>query len=243
VTLALEEEPEPIVFISYGVIAFTSAAPPAGTAGHPYGYTYKATGDTGITYAVTAGSLPPGLTLSATGGLTGTPTTPGTFTYTVTATGATATQARQDTVTIVAPLPAPPVPGGQAGALTLKGAVNASPTGASFSVTCTGATTCNGPAQLSTLEKLLGSKILGVSARKNKRHSSRVLVGQTAITLSAGQTQQVLVPLNATGKKLLRRFGKLPVTLTVSLASGTGFTTTATIKGKVKRRHSGSHHR
>lgn len=60
-----------------------------GVVGVPYGPgQYTGTGGTpGYTYAVTAGALPTGLSLdSATGRLTGTPTTPGTFTFTVTVT-------------------------------------------------------------------------------------------------------------------------------------------------------------
>ncbi|MEN1762213.1 putative Ig domain-containing protein [Anoxynatronum sibiricum] len=51
------------------------------------GHTFNAAGGNGSkTYAVTAGALPNGLSLSANGTLTGTPHTAGTFTFTVTAT-------------------------------------------------------------------------------------------------------------------------------------------------------------
>jgi hypothetical protein len=88
---------------TYGTVSFTSPAPPGGTVGTPYSYAYAATGDSNITFSVTAGPLPPGLTLAPGGALSGTPTTSGTFAYTVTATGTTASASRQDAITIAAP--------------------------------------------------------------------------------------------------------------------------------------------
>jgi hypothetical protein len=68
----------------------------------PYKFSYAAGGDTGITYALTAGQLPPGLDLSSDGTLAGTPTKLGSYPYTVTATGTSGATAHQtDTVTII----------------------------------------------------------------------------------------------------------------------------------------------
>jgi hypothetical protein len=239
---------QPRVVLSYSVIAFTSATPPSGTVGQSYSYTYTATGDSGITYAVTAGTRPPGLSLSPAGVLSGTPTTTGSFTYTVTATGATATTSRQDTVSIATAPPSGSA-GGSGTSITppkfALGSAIASSTGVSFSLTCQAAvgTVCKGSAQLSTLEKLLGSKVFALSARKPKRHSKRLNVGQTTFTLVAGQTQRISVPLSTTGRNLLKRFGRLPVTLAISLLNTTPptvTTTRATIKAQPK--HSGKHH-
>ena len=60
-----------------------------------------ATGDTPITWAVTAGSIP-GVTLSSTGLLSGTPTTPGGYSITVSATNATGTDTETYTGTVSA---------------------------------------------------------------------------------------------------------------------------------------------
>jgi hypothetical protein len=66
----------------------------------PYSFSYTATGDAGITYAF-QGSLPPGLSLSSTGLVSGTPTVPGDYTFTVTATGASgAMNPQQSTISI-----------------------------------------------------------------------------------------------------------------------------------------------
>ena len=65
--------------------AITSAPPGAG-ANHPYSHTVTATGTPTPTFAVTSGALPPGLSLNAgSGQITGTPTSPGTYTGTISA--------------------------------------------------------------------------------------------------------------------------------------------------------------
>ncbi|MEU5692378.1 fibronectin type III domain-containing protein [Actinosynnema sp. NPDC020468] len=65
--------------------AFGTTPPPSGQVGVPYSTTFDVTGGTApFAYAVTAGSLPPGLTLNpATGQLVGTPTAAGTYAFTV----------------------------------------------------------------------------------------------------------------------------------------------------------------
>ncbi|MDX2111304.1 MAG: putative Ig domain-containing protein [Verrucomicrobiota bacterium] len=64
----------------------TSTPPVGGSVGVAYStHTYTASGTTPVTFSVTAGSLPTGLTLSSAGVLSGTPTAAGTFTGTVTA--------------------------------------------------------------------------------------------------------------------------------------------------------------
>lgn len=67
--------------------AFTAASPPAtGTVSTVYPtYTFTASGTTPITFTQASGTLPPGLTLASNGVLSGTPTTPGTYTFTVSA--------------------------------------------------------------------------------------------------------------------------------------------------------------
>lgn len=63
--------------------------PPNGTTGTPYSHTFPTTGGTPpLSFAITSGSLPPGLTLDpSTGVVSGTPTLPvGTYTFTITVT-------------------------------------------------------------------------------------------------------------------------------------------------------------
>jgi hypothetical protein len=65
-----------------------SPAPPAGVDGSPYGpFSFSATGGyLPLQWSITAGKLPPGLTLGNDGSLSGTPTSTGTFMFTVTVT-------------------------------------------------------------------------------------------------------------------------------------------------------------
>ena len=64
--------------------SFSAQTPPASaSAGTAYSYTFAATGFPTPTYSVASGTLPTGLTLSASGVLSGTPTAAGTFTFTI----------------------------------------------------------------------------------------------------------------------------------------------------------------
>ncbi len=96
------------------------------TVGAAYSETITASGGTApYSYAVTAGALPAGVTLSTGGTLSGTPTAGGTFAFTVTATDATAagsggpySAARAYSLTVAAPavtIAPPALPAGQAG--------------------------------------------------------------------------------------------------------------------------------
>jgi len=67
----------------------TSCPLPNGTQAAAYSYTLAASGDTPITWSITSGSLPTGLTLnSSTGNISGTPTVPGLATFAFQATNA-----------------------------------------------------------------------------------------------------------------------------------------------------------
>ena len=72
------------------IITVNPATLPNGTAGTPYNQIVSASGGTPpYAFSVSSGSLPAGLILNpTTGAITGTPTTPGTFTFTITATDA-----------------------------------------------------------------------------------------------------------------------------------------------------------
>ena len=79
--------------------AMTSPAPPNDARGYAYSQTFTASGGTMPYTFSTSGTLPPGLTLSHTGVLSGTPTATGAFTFTVIVTDSTLQTASQtDTI-------------------------------------------------------------------------------------------------------------------------------------------------
>ncbi len=88
------------------VIVVNPASLPNPVAGTAYSQTLTATGGVAAySFAITAGSLPAGITLSTGGAVTGTSNTVGTFNFTVTATDANGqTGSRAYTVTIAAPV-------------------------------------------------------------------------------------------------------------------------------------------
>lgn len=76
-----------VVYTPYVCPTLTVTTPslPGGTAGTAYNQSLTQTGALGApNFAVTAGALPPGLTLSASGVISGTPTATGTFNFTIT---------------------------------------------------------------------------------------------------------------------------------------------------------------
>ncbi|MFC5500791.1 ice-binding family protein [Lysinimonas soli] len=82
----------------------TSAAPPAGSPGTPYAFTVTSTGTPPASYAIGSGALPPGLVLnSATGVISGTPTTAGSFSFTIVASNGTAPSATASYTIVIAP--------------------------------------------------------------------------------------------------------------------------------------------
>ncbi len=85
------------------VPAITSNAPTAtGTVGTSYSFSCTASGVPTPTFSVASGALPVGLSLSAAGEISGTPTSAGTFTGTITATNAAGTSAAQSFSIIIA---------------------------------------------------------------------------------------------------------------------------------------------
>ncbi len=95
-----------VVYTPYVCPAFTmtpGGALAGGTAGSAYSVSLTQTGALGApNYAVTAGALPPGMTLSASGTISGTPTATGTFNFSVTVNDASGCSGAQNySITVV----------------------------------------------------------------------------------------------------------------------------------------------
>ncbi len=98
-----------VVYTPYVCPAFTlspaAGALPAGTAGSSYNQTLSQTGALGApNFAITAGALPPGLTIAVNGTISGTPTATGTFNFIATASDASGCSGSQFySITVVCP--------------------------------------------------------------------------------------------------------------------------------------------
>lgn len=103
---------------------------------------------------------------------------------------------------------------------------------------------CGGPAGLScrfvetltTVETTSRGKLLAVAAAGKKQKSAPVGVGKKTVTVATGRSVMAKLALNKTGQYALKRFGKLPVSVTIELSrSGQPVTLaprTVTIKPK-----------
>jgi streptogramin lyase len=130
-----------------------------------------------------------------------------------------------ETFTTGAPLTLPPL------TLTLVGKPSVSGARLAFTVACRGASgqTCSGAATLTATEALSShGAVIGVTSRRKKQ----VTVGKTGISVPAGQTRKLTLTLNATGKKLISRFKRLPALLTITTTNASGLKTTVA-KSKV----------
>jgi uncharacterized membrane protein len=100
-------------------LTITTATLPNGTVGTAYSQTLTAAGVSGtLTWSISTGTLPGGITLSSAGSLSGTPSAPGTFTFTVSVTGGGQTATQTFTITVTAALTittAGPLPNGTVG--------------------------------------------------------------------------------------------------------------------------------
>jgi hypothetical protein len=110
---------EPVTMSIIAGPSLTFPPPPPGWTHTVYGDTLTESGGSApFTWSVTSGALPPGISLSADGNLSGTPTATGTFTFTVQVTDAnnqTAAQATSITVSAGVSTTFPAPPGGTVG--------------------------------------------------------------------------------------------------------------------------------
>lgn len=89
-----------------GTAPTIAGTPPAATVGNAYSYAYTVQGTPTPTTSLTAGALPPGLTLTSNGQITGTPTTADAYTFTITATNGVAPDASITSTLTVTSVPA-----------------------------------------------------------------------------------------------------------------------------------------
>lgn len=207
-----------------GPLTITTLGLPNAIAGTTYSQTITATGaGAPATFAVTVGALPPGLTLSVTGTLSGTPTTEGLYDFTVTALGAAAQTAQQAyEVTIYPPLSVTPtsLPNGLVGSaysqsLTATGGTS---TGYTWSVT-------SGSALAAVGLTLSPSGLISGTPTATESASNVTVQVTDSGGFAAQQTYQLTVTNPA---PVLLSIAVTPATPTVSAGSTQQFTATGT---------------
>jgi hypothetical protein len=87
-----------------------------------------------------------------------------------------------------------------------------------FTIACHGlaGTSCKVHATLTTVEKIRRGRLVGIAA-KVKTRSKTITIASVTVTIPAGKTAKITLKPNATGRRLLKRFGKLPARLTAVL--------------------------
>jgi hypothetical protein len=224
---------DPVVQSSAFTLAAATSSLPGAAAGSPYAQTLTASGGIGsYTWKLASGALPPGLGLNtATGAITGTPTTPGTYAFTAGVSD-----------------PGPPSQSATA-ALSIDvggpsvGKVLASGASVSVTIACGGptGTACTGTASLSSLEHISSGTVTAITARKHHKRTRTIGDGSTHFSVAGGSSRTVTIHLSAKARALLAAHGKLPAKLTLALAGSTSPLATRTLTIKPAKPH--KHHR
>jgi hypothetical protein len=173
--------------------------------------------DTGALSSLTVNGAP--VTIAAGGSWTTTvPLKAGANAITAIATDQAGLTSSSSVAVTYTPPPAKPAPA----TASQVGNVSGSKGQATLSLAChgTAGTSCKVHVTLTTVEKLRHGHLIGIAAAKT--HSKTVTVATLTITIPAGQTVKVTLKLNATGRKLLKRFGKLPSHITAILEGEAG---------------------
>jgi Glucodextranase, domain B len=147
------------------------------------------------------------------------------------------TKSASVSVTYLPPLPSPPPP--PVAHASQVGAASGANGKVTLALACTGAagTVCHVHVALTSVEKLHGGRVIAVVA-KAKARAKTVVIASVNVTIAAGARVKLAVSLNATGRKLLAHFGKLPAHLSAVLIGTPSTTIVAqnlTIKPAAKR--------
>jgi hypothetical protein len=111
-------------------------------------------------------------------------------------------------------------PLGAAIGVTAQPKTTVSGSGLVFTIACKQGARCPIQAVATTTERLRGRQVVSVSKRRLRKHT--VVVGRVKVTVASGAKRKITLKLNATGRRLLQRFGRLPVRVTITLTAPGG---------------------
>jgi len=106
---------------------------------------------------------------------------------------------------------------------SLSGKVTGTGGKVAYTLACVGTAgeRCNVKVTLYTVERLRAGKLLGLTASQKVR-TKRIVLASGTLSIPAGLRVNVSVKLDATGRKLLARFGKVPARLSTILSASAG---------------------
>ncbi len=206
-------------------LAVASATLPGAGLGATYNDIVHAAGGV-APYSWIASGLPPGLSLTADGVISGTPSVAGNFSATIAVRDVHGIVASRVLGLAVAPA-----------ARASLGRPHVSGNRLTFALTCAGLAgqTCRVKARLSTVEKRRAKRILSLAARKRPKVKRKtVTVASRVFTIPAGKRVTARLTLNRAGKRLLKRFHRLPAKLTLKPA---GTPRSRSVKFVAKKKH------
>ncbi len=159
--------------LGLGDAATIAGSPPGGTVGVAYSYAFTLGGTAPVSAVVTSGSLPPGLALSTSGELTGTPTSAGSFPFTIRATNAIGSSDGTFTISI-GPAATTTLVGSSANPSTIGGTVQ-------FTANVSGAA-ADGTVQFAVDGQALGGPVPVVDGVATSPATSTLSLGSHAVT-------------------------------------------------------------
>jgi alpha-tubulin suppressor-like RCC1 family protein len=198
-------------------LAVGSAALPGGTVGAPYAGSPQTSGGT-PPYRWSATGLPPGLSIDpTTGSLSGVPSAAGAYQPVFTIVDG-------DGIIASGPVALAILPAVVSPPRIVSSGVSVSGAAAMFSIRCIGAPgqSCAEHVVGTATERRQGHKVLAVIASKRtgtkppRPKTARVTVARGSFTLAGGQSRQIRIALNGTGKALLQSFYQVPVSVSFS---------------------------
>jgi alpha-tubulin suppressor-like RCC1 family protein len=221
-------------------LSVTSTALPPATTGAAYSAQAAASGGT-TPYMWAAANLPPGLSISSSGAITGTPTTAGQFTPTLTVTDSsgisasvrsalavrtpttsTATTAASTTTTTTTASTSTSTTTAHPPRVSVPSVAIAGPV-ATLTAKCAGGAgqACSGAITGTTIEHFVGGKLVSVTAaaakpKPKKTKTKKLKVVSRTYTVKAGKTAHIAIALTGPGRRVLDSFYAVPVTLSIA---------------------------
>ncbi len=116
-----------------------------------------------------------------------------------------------------------PTPPSKLGKAKVSGE-KATASGVQLTITCTGSSgqSCAGGVTVTTTETLKGSKVVALANATVRRRKSVASVASASYHVAAGKHLALTLKLNGKGRALLKKFGKLPVTVVATQRNASG---------------------